>query len=153
MRKQIEDGSSRQDFESGEDAHKDPTARPIYSRLKDPAVLGARDCFTGDWQRAEGLDLTSVLLSLIKTATIKNRPCEQRIAILTTFLELGQGGESKLFRCNEWHWDPLLKLTGAMWAQMKTLEKWPTAFGPDCSSRALCFHRAFHCFFLVHPLS
>ena len=105
---------------------------------------------TGDWQDTRGLDLTSILLSLIKTATSKNRHCEQRIVILITFLGLGRGGESKFLRYDEWYWDPLLELIDAIWAQMKTLEKWPTTFGPDYYSYVLCFYHAFqHCFFLV----
>ena len=119
LRKQIEDGSTRQDFESGEDTYKDPTVRQIYSRIKDPAVLGVRDRLTGDWQDIKGLDMTSILLSLIKTATSKNRHCEQRIIILITFLGLGRGGESKFLRYDEWYWDPLID---AIWAQMKTLK-------------------------------
>jgi hypothetical protein len=149
LRKHIEEGSTRQEFETGEDSYKDPTVRPVYSRIGDPAVLGVRDRLTPDWQDAAGLDLTSILQSLIKSATSKNRHCEQRIVILITFLGLGRGGESKFLRYDEWYWDPLLELIDAIWAQMKTLEKWPTTFGPDYRSHVLCFYHAFHCFFLV----
>jgi hypothetical protein len=63
---------------------------------------------------------------------------------------MGQGGESKFLRWDEWFWDPLLELMDTIWTQMKMLEKWPITFGPDYHSYEDDFYHALLPLLLSH---
>jgi hypothetical protein len=149
LRKQVESSSLRKEFQNGADDYKDPSVRPIYSKIIDPAYLRITARASNGWRTQQGIDLSSITKSLLKKASYKNKNCEKRAVLLCNFLAMGRGGESKFLRWDEWFWDPLLELTDAIWTQMKTLEKWPITFGPDYHSYENDFYHAFHCFFLI----
>jgi len=131
----------------GEETLKDAKSRALHLRCEHGKLLVNNRDFLG----MKGVDLESIILSLILNDNNKNRkrPHEFRTLLLFAFYAVGRGGEAKFLRWDHFFWDDFFQVLEGIWKRIKTMIHQNVYF-QCCFLGYLCdLYHSLGCFFAV----